>query len=152
MLITQLSNITYGYMYMYRDFFLQQRTGMASKEQKTFKDYANANFDPCREWLRMLVVVICVCMAVALVYPIHLSVVCLEDALELDGDTLNQCNLLDTSTKAAVALSIAILGQVILLILFFFACRHEFCGCKRRYERPLAEALCCTPQIQPSQG
>lgn len=99
-----------------------------------------AEYDACREWLRLLAAIASIIMAAVAVYPIHLGVECYLDLNEDVKIDLAQCkNILNIEISMTLLISAAVM-EVIMLTLFFYSCRHEFCGVKRKYTSGL---LCC---------
>lgn len=104
-------------------------------------DYSmDAEYDPCREWLRLLTALVSLCVGVVAVYPIHLGIDCYFDNLDNETIDLEACTNLFNIPYSLTVLGVAIAAEVVCLILFFFACRHEFFGVKRKYKTGL---LCC---------
>ena len=101
-------------------------------------DYVeSADYDPCREWLRLMVAFICLGIAAGAIYPIHLGVECFLDN-HIDGTlNLSHCEPLFSVEYSLSILVGAVVIELITLFLFFYACRHEFCGVKRRYQTGL---------------
>ena len=104
-------------------------------------DYSvDAEYDPCREWLRLLAAFTSLVVGIIAVYPIHLGVDCYMDNFDNEVIDLTQCKNLFNIPYSLTVLGVAVLTEAICLFLFFFSCRHEFCGVKRRYKTGL---MCC---------
>lgn len=107
-------------------------------------DYVEgADYDPCREWLRMITAIVCVACAVGAVYPIHLGVDCYFDNFHDGVVDLTRCKKLFSIEYSLTVLAVAVLVELFMLAVFIYSCRHEFCGVKRRYKTGL---LCCGKQ------
>lgn len=100
-----------------------------------YKDnYADSpDYDTTREWLRLLAAVTCLSAAAAVVYPIYIGLECLGDMQDGSND-ISECKYIFTPAYAFALIAGAVIGEVILIFLLCYACRHEFCGVKRRYE------------------
>jgi len=99
-------------------------------------DYVEADYDPCREWLRLITAVTAILLGLAAVYPIHLGVDCYLDSADEVVD-LKQCkNIFNIEFSMSLMVGACVV-ELVMVMLFFYACRHEFCCVKRKYKRPL---------------
>lgn len=105
-------------------------------------DYnAEAEYDSCREWLRLLVAFAAMVLAMGAAYPIKLGIDCYRDN-SVDGKVdLTECKDLFTVPYSLTVLAVALGVELAMILLFFYTCRHEFCGRKRKYTTGL---LFCT--------
>lgn len=104
-------------------------------------DYVeSADYDPCREWLRMVAAIVFVILGAVAIYPIHLGVECYFDNFQDGVIDLTKCKNLFSIEYSMTVLAVSVGTEIAMIALFFYTCRHEFCGVKRRYKTSF---LCC---------
>ena len=94
----------------------------------------------------MLVAVLSLLVAVGAVYPINLSVRCYHDYQDNSQFDIKECSNLISYEYSLVLMSMAVLVEVLMVLSFFYACRHEFCGVKRSYDSPFM--VQCGPALR----
>lgn len=100
-------------------------------------EYIQADYDPCREWCRVFAATVSLIGAVVAAYPIQVGVACFLDRDKDDVIDLTTCdNLLEIRYSLSLVAG-AVLVEVVMLLLFFYSCRHEFCCVIRHYDLPL---------------
>jgi len=110
---------------------------------------ADSQYDPCREWLMLLIAVVAGVVAIVAGYPIHLGVECYFHNIDIEGATLQQCKNIFNIEISVTLLVSSVIIEILMIALFLFACRHEFCGVKRKYKTSI---LLCKPCRRPSQS
>lgn len=104
----------------------------------------SANYDPCREWLRLLVATVSLIAAAVAVYPLHIAVECYFDNTIADRADLVHCqNLLNLEVSVTILVA-ALIIEGAMIVTFCFACRHEFLGVRRDYKRPIRMRCCAS--------
>lgn len=108
------------------------------------------DYDPCREYLRLIAAVVCAIACVVLVYPMVVGVGCYNTDYDSDGKIgFLECKQLASPTVALALIIAPAIVEIFLLMLFFYACRHEFCCRKRHYDFPMK--LSCGGSISRTQ-
>lgn len=105
-------------------------------EELNTSNLQSCMYDPCREWLRLLVAVFSLFTAIAAIYPLNLGVRCYYDHHDNGSFDVEECSTLQRYEYTTTLMSLAVVIQILMVLAFFYACRHEFCGVKRSYDAP----------------
>lgn len=98
--------------------------------------YYDPMYDPIREWLRLVISAAMLVAAFIAAYPIKIAASCYMEQSKGEVLDLALCRGFQQLELSVSALVGAALVEVVSILVLLYACRHEFLGVKRAYNRP----------------